>query len=319
MTIESYPYQLEPIHQSVGDEKQSALEMLNLVSSSIERAWMSSDKKKEKLAQIEALRMQIHAVDDCKLNMMMENSVSSKCVPGMGFFSQRSVRKEITQQLATALNVLQQQNMSIRSSIRSDECTAGDHIEITLMDDLSIADDENTLQSDTNVSIGPDVKALNDEDTDPLNTSFGSNETGISDGSDDVVVTTSCLTSEATGPLGVSITTWHRKKVANEESNLGEQKDKENEDGESTDEENLEAKENEKYNKSLEEISVSFGPSLTIRATTRTKSVRFADLKPTTEDNIQRARELLKNAKRAKMKRDSMCKFQPIEENKTEE
>ena len=315
MTNESYPYQLEPIHQCVGDEKQSALEMLDLVSSSLERAWMSSDKKKEKLAQIEALRMQIHAVDDCKLNMMMENSVSSKCVPGMGFFSQRSVRKEITQQLATALKVLQQQN----TSIRSDECTAGDYNEITLMDGLSIADDENTLQSDTNVSIGPDLKALSDEDTDPLNTSFGSNETGISDGSDDVVVTTSCLTSEATGPLGVSITTWHRKKISNEESNSGDQNDKENEDGESTNEEDLEAKENEKYNKSLEEISVSFGPSLTIRATTRTKSVRFADLKPTTEDNIQRARELLKNAKRAKMKRDSMCKFQPIEENKTEE
>lgn len=315
MTNESYPYQLEPIHQSVGDEKQSALEMLDLVSSSLERAWMSSDKKKEKLAQIEALRKQIHAVDDCKLNMMMENSVTSKCVPGIGFFSQRSVRKEITQQLATALKFLQQQNMSIRS----DECTAGDN-EIMLMDGLSIADDESSMQSeaDTNVSIGPDVKALTDEDTDPLNTSFGSNESGISDGSDNVVVTTSCLTSEATGPLGVSITTWHRKNLANE-SSVGEYKEKESEEGESTDEENLEAKENEKYNKSLEEISVSFGPSLTIRATTRTKSVRFADLKPTTEDNIQRARELLKNAKRAKMKRDSMCKFQPIEENKSEE
>ena len=312
---ESCPYQLDPIHQCVGDEKQSALEMLNLVSSSLERAWMSSDKKKEKLAQIETLRMQIHAVDDCKLNMMMENSVSSKCVPGLGLFSQRSVRKEITHQLAAALKVLQQQNISIRS----DECTAGDHNEITLMDGLSIADDETTLQSDTNVSIGPDAKTLNDEDTDPLNTSFGSNESGLSDGSDDVVITTSCLTSEATGPLGVSITTWHRKKVASQESNSGEHKDKEIEDKESTDEEILEAKENEKYNKSLEEISVSFGPSLTIRATTRTKSVRFADLKPTTEDNIQRARELLKNAKRAKMKRDSMCKFRPIEENRIEE
>ena len=312
---ESCPYQLDPIHQCVGDEKQSALEMLDLVSSSLERAWMSCEKKKEKLAQIETLRMQIHAVDDCKLNMMMENSVSSKCVPGLGLFSQRSVRKEITHQLAAALKVLQQQNISIRS----DECTAGDHNEITLMDGLSIADDETTLQSDTNVSIGPDAKTLNDEDTDPLNTSFGSNESGLSDGSDDVVITTSCLTSEATGPLGVSITTWHRKKVASQESNSGERKDKEIKDKESTDEEILEAKENEKYNKSLEEISVSFGPSLTIRATTRTKSVRFADLKPTTEDNIQRARELLKNAKRAKMKRDSMCKFRPIEENRIEE
>mmetsp|Transcript_29452 Transcript_29452/g.34131 ORF Transcript_29452/g.34131 Transcript_29452/m.34131 type:complete len:99 (+) Transcript_29452:105-401(+) len=59
---------------------------------------------------------------------------------------------------------------------------------------------------------------------------------------------------------------------------------------------------------SLEEVSVSFGDGIVLHAS-RTRSVRFTGIKPSTDDNINRALELLNSARelRQRFSSDVSC------------
>lgn len=271
--------------------------MLDLVIDSLEKAWaITPQKKKKKLEELEDIRQQILAIDDSEVGMVLENSMTSKCLPGFGGFGQRHARKELTNQLAAALKLLKEQTHSIRSNTATDGNNSSCRDADLLIDfDDSFSVDESAAESTislnmTNLSIGA-YDADGEEDN--KNISFSSRDSDISDGFDDVLVTTSALTSDATGPLGVSITTWRRHKLNDTKT---KEKNIKSEHSSTTEKESSD-EEDDAYQNSLEEISVSFGSGLVVRATTRTKTVRFANVKPTTEDNINRARELLRNAR----------------------
>jgi len=295
-----------PIQQyTAGDEKLAALQMLDLVTDDLEKSWtITPQKKKKKLEELHDIRQQILAIDDSKVGMVLENSINSKCLPGFATFGQRHARKELTKQLAATLKMLQKQT----DSVRTDVGTAGDddHIRedvdrvLLEFDDSASVDERSAVESMASHNISSLSAGAYDADgeEDYKNLSFGSSkDSDLSDGSDAVVVTTcSELASDTTGPLGVSISTiWRRKKVNDlNKENCSTQDNASATDKESSDDDD------DAYQNTLEEISVSFGSGLVVRATTRTKKVRFADLKPTTEDNINRARELLRNARQMK-------------------
>lgn len=290
-----------PIQQYTGDEKLAALQMLDLVMDGLEKSWaITPQKKKKKLEELHDIRQQISEIDDSQVGMVLENSVTSKCLPGFGTFGQRHARKELTKQLAATLKMLQKQT----NSFRTDVGTAGDNdsiredIDHVLLEfDDSASADESAVESMASHNISALSAGAYDADgeDDDKNMSFCSKDSDLSDGSDAVVVSTSELASDATGPLGVSITTWRRKKV----SDLNKENCSTKDNASATEKESSDD-DDDAYQNSLEEISVSFGSGLVVRATTRTKKVRFADVKPTAEDNINRARELLRNARQMK-------------------
>jgi hypothetical protein len=288
-----------PIQQYTGDEKLGAIQMLDLVMNSLEKTWtITPQKKKKKLEELEDIRQQILAIDDSKVGMVLENSMTSKCLPGLGIFGQRQARKELTNQFSATLHFLKNQTHSIRSNTATDgnnsSCRDADLLidfDDSLSVDESAAGSTNSLNM-TNLS----VEAYDaDGEQDDKNISYSSSKdsnTGV--GFDDVLVTTSALTSDTTGPLGVSITTWRRHKL---NDTRAKEKDRKSERSSTTEKDSSdEDEDDDAYQNSLEEISVSFGSGLVVRATTRTKTVRFANVKPTMEDNINRARELLKSA-----------------------
>mmetsp|Transcript_2363 Transcript_2363/g.3640 ORF Transcript_2363/g.3640 Transcript_2363/m.3640 type:complete len:299 (-) Transcript_2363:31-927(-) len=290
-----------PIQQYAGDEKLAALQMIDLVTDGLEKSWtITPQKKKKKLEELHDIRQQISAIDDSMVGMVLENSVTSNCLPGFSTFGQRRARKELTKQLAATLKMLQKQT----DSVRTDVGTAGDNDSIRedvnrvlLEFDDSDSVDESAVESLASHNISALSPGAYDADgeEDYKNMSFSSKDSDLSDGSDAVVVTTSELASDASGPLGVSITTWRRGKM----SDLNKENCSTKDNASATEKESSDD-DDDAYQNTLEEISVSFGSSLVVRATKQTKKVRFADLKPTTEDNINRARELLRNARQMK-------------------
>jgi hypothetical protein len=239
--------------------------MLDVVQDGLEKTWtMSAKKKKKKIVELEEIRAKIQELDESQIGLVLEASINPRCLPRIDVsFGQRYsyAHREMKRQLSAALQVVDEQT----TSIRSDCCTAGEY-DSTRNIDFKIDSDEGISFDDSIAAQQTDV----------------SDKTGLSEDSESVVVTTSNLETDD-GPLGVSITTWRRHKFSATptQKSIGEASD-----------EAEEADEN-----SLEEVSISFGEGLVIRATTRTKIVRFVDVKPTVEDNIARAKELLRNAR----------------------
>jgi hypothetical protein len=236
----------DTIHHQSGDEKETILQMLDLVKDGLKNTWtMSSKKRKKKTEELEELRTKISALDESQIGLALEASGPASCLPRreFGFARQLYAAKEMKRQLAAALKIVDAQ-------------TAGkDNWKEQLDDDMSY-----------------DESAQNTEGSDG----------DLSEDSESVVVTTSNVETKD-GPLGVSITTWRRHKFGADEDSADAEADADASNG-----------------GSLEEVSISFGDGIVVRATTRTKVVRFADVKPTAEDNIARAKELLRNAKRVK-------------------
>jgi len=253
------------------------LEMLDMVKYSLEKAWtISSKRKHQKLEELEQIRQKIMAIDESRMGMVLENSISSKCLPGFGFTN--SARKEMEKQLATTLRFLDGQT----TSIRSDVSTLGGTVR-----DLDIADELNDSFSLESESATNTLNTAEYDADGEVEKSTHSIE-DLSEGSEDVLVTTSNLESD-TGPLGVSITTWRRRKVLEDtSSNECKRANDASSTGETSDD--------DAYHDAVEEVTVSFGDGLVVRAT-RAKSVSFFGVKPTVEDNVNRAKELLRNAR----------------------
>lgn len=295
--------------------KQNLLEMLDMVKLQIANTWtMSAKRKQEKLKELDNIKTRILNAND-SMAMFMENSMSTKCMPTM---RTRKIRKDFEKQLIETVNLMD----PIGGSFRSDVSTVGgDSIYPNPsnfsfeFDDLSLEDTATTADSNLE-SHKKDSNSTTDN-------------TSSSDGSDDVVVTTSSLRSDD-GPIGVSITTWKLQKfnkkstttpVSSSERRqkfIAMDKDEESlfsnsptipencsivsHSHDESDADEVEKEEDQRdgsNTSSVEEFQITFGDGIAVQAS-KNKTVRFMNVKPSAEDNINRAKALLADAKRVK-------------------
>jgi hypothetical protein len=295
--------------------KDHLLEMVDMVKLQIANTWtMSSKRKQEKIGELDKIRNRIINAND-SMAMVMENSMPTKCMPTM---RTRKVRKDFEKQLVETVNLID----PIGASFRSDVGTiGGDSVYPKAsnfsaeFDDLSLEDTATTADSNLDDSLKKDDNLFTDNNS-------------SSDGSDDVIVNPSSLRSDD-GPIGVSITTWklHKFNKATSPMSSSERRQKfiTRDKGEefllsktptipennavpfhSDTESNLEEATNEDNQRdeesdtsSIEEFQITFGDGIAVQAS-KNKSVRFMGIKPTAEDNINRAKSLLASAKSAK-------------------
>lgn len=297
--------------------KDHLLEMVDMVKLQIANTWtMSSKRKQEKLGELDKIRNRIINAND-SMAMVMENSMSTKCMPTM---RTRKIRKDFEKQLVETVNLID----PIGASFRSDVGTIGgdsvypkaSNFSIEF-DDLSLEDTATTADSNLDDSLKKDDNLFTDNNS-------------SSDGSDDVMVSTSSLRSDD-GPIGVSITTWklHKFNKATSTSPMSSSErrqkfitrdkdedfllsktptipendpvpshsDNESNSEEATKEENQ--RDEESDTSSIEEFQITFGDGIAVQAS-KNKSVRFMGIKPSAEDNINRAKSLLASARSAK-------------------
>lgn len=254
--------------------------MLTMVKSSLENAWFMScggrKKRQQKLETLEELTKKIESCpDDMNLSMVLEDVVSPKsCAPPL-FGTKRNKLAE--RQLNSTMRFLDK-HMNREGEENDDTNKPNDKLEMM------------TAQSHISSEKSSVFTASNyDADTE-LCSSRGSSSFGLSEDSSDVVVTT-CNVESNLGPLGVSITTWNRRHLNSEKMRPGSS----NSDLSIETEKKCNSDDDEDGSL-LEEVSVSIGDKIVVRAS-RTRSVRFTGVKPSTEDNINRAMELLQNAK----------------------
>jgi len=260
-----YRHDGPPIQHRSGEEKEVVLQMIDIIKDGLENKWtMSAKKKKKKIEELEVIRSKLQALDESQVGLVLEASASPGCLPRReaGFGLRYSYAHREIKRQLSA--ALRAVDEQTTSVPPPGSFTAGDVND----SDEGISIDDSILAQATNIS----------------------DESDLSEDSESVVVTTSNLETDD-GPLGVSITTWRRHKHSETPAS-----DSNDEDAEGNSE-----TEGSGHN-SLEEVSISFGEGLVIRATTRTKTVRFVDIKPSAEDNIRRAKELLRNAKLLKNK-----------------
>lgn len=277
--------------------KEELIDILDIVKSSLERAWFVScggkKRRLKKMETIEELKQKIESCpDDMNLSMVLENAIApTSCVPPL--FG-RNMNRVLERQLNHTLLFLDQH---LSTGEETDDATIGD----TLVEDdeeleMMTAHSHATSESSSVYTV-PDYDADSEKaDDKSQDVVDDDDDDGVSEGSDDVVVTT-CNVESDLGPLGVSITTWSRRKLNTESirsrSTIAEAVAEAERTSESDDEEEDDDEEN---NETLEEVSVSIGDKVVVHAS-RTRSVRFTGVKPTTEDNIYRAMELLQSAK----------------------
>ncbi len=280
--------------------KEDLIDILDIVKSSLERAWFSScggkKRRLKRMETLEELKQKIESCpDDMNLSMVLENAFApTSCVPPL--FG-RNMNRVLERQLNHTLLFLDEH---LNTGEETDDATIGD----TLVEDdeeleMMTAHSHNTSDS-SSVYTAPDYDADSEKIDDKSQSAVvDDDDDGVSEGSDDVVVTT-CNVESDLGPLGVSITTWSRRKLNTESmrsrSTIAEAVAEAERTSESDDEDEDDDDDDEENNETLEEVSVSIGDKVVVHAS-RTRSVRFIGIKPTTEDNIHRAMELLQSAK----------------------
>lgn len=266
--------------------KEEILDILTIVKGSLEKAWSVScggrKKKLKKLEALEELKTKLESCpDDVNLSMVLENAMAPRsCVPPL--FG-RNTNKLIEKQLNTALQFLDE-HMNKHNN-------ESDHAKIS----NSFAEDEEiTTALSHNSSLASNTITHTSYDADSEREINETLSDGLSEGSDDVVITT-CNVQGDLGPLGVSITTWSRRKLHGDSMRSRSTIFDSVAEAEKTSDSDDEGKSDEEDDGRLEEVSVSVG-NIVVHAS-RTRSVRFSGVKPSTEDNISRAIQLLQNAK----------------------
>ena len=283
--------------------KTEILEILKIVESSLERTWMlNCGGKKRRLHKLETLKELKAKIESCpeemNLSLVMEHAMApTSCVPPL--FG-RNPNKIVEQQLTNTLEFLEgHMNTEIGGGEESDNATIGGSIaenddELEMMS----AHSHFSYEESTNSSVYTEANYDADSEKGFLQSSGDLSEDSAGDIND--VVLTTCNVENDLGPLGVSITTWSRRKINGEsirsrttaqlvaEAEATSDSDDDEDDGE------------EEEEQTVEEVQVAIG-KLVVHAT-RSRSVRFSGVKPTTEDNISRAMELLRNAKMMRKK-----------------
>lgn len=286
--------------------KEHLLEMLEMVKLQIANTWtMSAKRKQEKLKELDKIKTRIINAND-SMSMVMENTMSTKCMPTIGT---RNIRKDFEKQLIDTVNMLDPVGASFRSDVST---IGGDSMYPKAsnfsfeFDDLSLEDTAATADSNLDDSLKKDGTSSIDN-------------TSSSDGSDDVIVNTSSLTS-GDGPLGVSITTWKLHKFNKTTTPMSSSERRQKFITMDKDEESIlyntptipencslvsrsndecENQNNGSDASSVDEFQITFGDGITVQASKK-KSVRFMGIKPSSEDNINRAKALLAAAKKVK-------------------
>mmetsp|Transcript_2415 Transcript_2415/g.3613 ORF Transcript_2415/g.3613 Transcript_2415/m.3613 type:complete len:314 (+) Transcript_2415:102-1043(+) len=274
-------------------QKQELLQIIDVVVGSLRKARIISNKRRnKKIKELDALRQQITALDENKVHMemvLLQTALMPGCLPNFGLGRTPKVHDFVVKnQLSSSLEMLD----GLTSSIRSDVATIGDnstlsnlHFTIDFGDSSSDEGEDHTVLP---------FKIASQEDY----TSIMPTDTDSTDSADDMSIMTSSLSSPS-GPLGVSVTTWRRQSIKDEtlirrnqrsssRPNLSRESSK-------SDTSKSDISTNEHHGL-LEEVSVTLGEGIVVHAT-RKKSVRFVGVKPTVEDNLNRARELLHRAR----------------------
>ncbi len=283
--------------------KAEILDILKVVKSSLDRAWAwdvgcggRKGRKQKKLEMLEEIERKISLYpDDVNLQAVLERATSAfstaaVCAP------KKNVNRIVERQLQSTLTFLDERMSKEFSEERmdSDRATLGD----------SLIEDHNELETITARSshasssmTSSSIFTSTSYDADTEENGGSSSFEGLSQDDSDIVVTTCNVENEFGCPLGVSITTWSRRKLIREsmgskssiEDSLAESGRSEDNDGGGN---------NNEDEQTLEEVSVTFGDKdqIVVHAS-RTRSVRFTGIKPSSDDNINRAMELLKNAR----------------------
>lgn len=269
-------------------QKQELLEIIDVVVCSLQKTCIISNKRRnKKMKELDVLRQQISALDENKVHMemvLLQTALMPGCLPNFGLGRTPKVHDFVVKnQLSSSLEMLD----GVTTSIRSDVGTVGDnslqnnpHFTIDFGDSSSDEGEDHTVLP---------FKIANQEDY----SSIMPTDSDSTYSAEDVSIMTSSLSSPA-GPLGVSLTTWRRQNIKDETLIRRNQR--------SSSRSNLqkEISKNDiatnEHNGLLEEVSVTLGEGMVVHAT-RKKSVRFAGVKPTVEDNLNRARELLVRAR----------------------
>jgi hypothetical protein len=278
--------------------KEEILDILTIVKDSLEKAWSVScggrKKKLKKLETLEELKTKLESCpDDVNLSMVLENAIApSSCVPPL--FG-RNTNKLMEKQLNTTLQFLDEHmnkhdNESDHAKISNSFAEDGEELEVT-----TALSHNSSLASTTITHTSYDADSERE-----INETLSD---GLSEGSNDVVITT-CNVQGDLGPLGVSITTWSRRKLHGDSMRSRSTIFDSVAEAEKTSDLDDEGKSDEGDDGRLEEVSVSVG-NIVVH-TSRTRSVRFSGVKPSTEDNINRAIQLLQNAKLKKQQMTEM-------------
>jgi hypothetical protein len=299
------PHQHQQIHQQQQPSnpnlrqkvsKGEILDILSIVEASLTKTWSVScggrKKKLKKLEKLEELKSKIESCpDDMNLSMVMDNvAAPTSCVPPLfGRHPSRIIERQLSSTLHFLDEHMNQGEDEINNATIS-QSFAEDDEELEMMTAIShVSSEASSVYTNSVYDINSEKETAE------------SSRDGLSGGTEDDVVVTTCNIEDNLGPLGVSITTWNRRKL-NEESMRSRSaiaaaiEEAENT-HDSDEEDNSNDNDCERSDEgSLEEVSVAIG-KFVVHAS-RTRSVRFSGVKPSTEDNINRAMELLQNAKR---------------------
>lgn len=283
-------------------QKNELLKMIDILKKSLEKSWsFASKNKKKKLHELEEIKLKLEALDESQIELILiHNLMASNCLR----LRPRINHNALKNQLSSSLKFID----GITSSIRSDVSTNGDDSDgsdllVTIdFNDFNSINEANQEESGSKFKtlntyeslLGRDCEITCDSETDSLSEGL------LSKGSiDDISVMTSSLRS-ASSPLGLSITTWNRHSLKNK---IREECEPDYNDGGSSgiSHELDNAHEQDLFSDDgqLEEIAVTVGDTFVIHATrsSRQRIVRFAGIKPTLEENLDRAKQLLSKAK----------------------
>ncbi len=302
--------------QTQSTSKSSLLNMIHVVRDSLNCAWtvkVQTKTRQKRLKQLLALEERVAAMDESCVETVFLHHAARSCLPGIGFGS-GSYKRKAKRHVSSAIQFL---DIST-NNLRSDMATIGGEDDEVVR--CSIELDGFCLSSFQEGE--EEMKDEEGEDTD--------NDTDDED--EDVTVITSNFHTTEDEDIGVSVTTWRRHSGAassiinNNTSAVDDENLNQNvrtkhppktgilkrrqfasgcgsdsalgrfEKDENTDDESDDGKsDDDNDDGTIEEIVVSMG-DIVVRAT-RSKRVRFSGVKPTMEENLTRANELLRRAK----------------------
>lgn len=303
---------------SMGDTttKSEVLEILDLIQEGIESSvYFRWGKRQKKLKLLSRVRDKVLAsTDQLSLARAMDGDavMDASCMPTLRRKASLKGKEEVGElrlQVTSALKFLNSRARKTRRESLGAVTEGEEALESPSPPELDETYDGELSEDDT-----ADVASGNyDGDTEQMSNTGLSSCESTNDGDDaygeedSSHVVTTCTLQDENGPLGFSITTW-RKHTLKETS--GPKRPKETSSSpiaktvqngsvteESSDSQTKAGNDNgsnpgTESDEALEQVSVRFGKGGIVHAS-RTRSVRFKGIKPSTDDNIFRARELL--------------------------
>lgn len=292
--------------------KSEVLEILDLIQEGIESSvYFRFGKRQKKLRILARVREKVMAsTDQLSLARAMDGDAvaDASCLPSMRRRALKGKEEvgELRLQVTSALKFLNSRARLARKealeAIKEGQESSPPELDETYDEDDEFSEDDTAASGNYDGDTEKD-NLSNTGLSSCESTNDGEGEDCASSSSQDQPshIVTTCSVEDEHGPLGFSITTW-RKYTLKESSGLGKkaavsnpssEAPKSGADGDGDGENNTdETKQGTESDEGLEQVSVRFGKGGIVHAS-RTRSVRFKGIKPSTDDNIFRAKELL--------------------------